>query len=777
MAKNCGGLACLLLTLHCQPVLAQSQSLTGRVSDDTGHALPGVFVQLRRPDRTPIGEAVTDSGGYYRLDTTESGRHEVRFSLVNFGRVTKQITVTPDQAAVVDAVLPLAFTADVMVTGGRTFRNLAEVDNPVENLIGLAGAASEGAVTAKELETRPLLRPGEVLETVPGLAISQHSGEGKANQYYLRGFNLDHGTDFSVNVAGVPVNMPTHGHGQGWSDVNFVIPELVSGVQFKKGPYYAEEGDFSTAGAAHINYVNVLERPLVRLTGAGDRFGRVLAAGAPRLGAGHLLVAFEAGHNNGPWDNPEGYRKLNGVVRYSQGDTRQGFSITAMGYDASWTATDQIPQRAVDRGLISRFGTLDGSDGGETHRHTLSAEMQRSGAASTTKVVGYLMDHGLDLFSNFTYFLHDGTNGDQFEQVDRRRVFGGRASHRRQLRWLGRTLTHSVGVQVRHDRIGALGLYSTRQRERLTATREDRVRQTSMGVYYQSELELTDRLRATAAARGDRYGFVVRSNRPENSGTDAAGLVSPKFGVAFAPARVVELYGNFGYGYHSNDGRGATINLDPVTNEPANRVTPLARTRGGEFGLRTIVIPKLQTTVAVWGLTLDSELVFVGDAGTTEAGRPSRRTGVEWTNYYSPNSWLTFDADLSWASARFTDADASGSAIPGAVRQVASVGASITEIGRFSGGLRLRYLGQRPLVEDGSVKSGSSMLTNVETGYRVAPRARLVATVFNLFGSRASDIDYYYVSRLAGEPVEGVDDVHTHPVQPRTARIGVQVDF
>ena len=299
--------------------------------------------------------------------------------MLNFTHVTKPVTLDASRPAVVDVVLTLALTADVTVTGHRTFRNLAEVENPSESLVGIADAASEGAVTARQIEGRPLGRPAEVLETVPGLVISQHSGEGKANQDYLRGFNLDHGTDFAVSVAGIPVNMPTHGHGQGWSDVNFLIPELVSGVQFKKGPYYADEGDFSTAGAANINYVNALERPLLQVTGGGDRFGRILAAASPRFGSGSLLAAIETGTADGPWDNPENYKRLNGVVRYSRGNTRQGMALTFMGYHWEWTATDQVPERAVNDGRISRFDTLDSTDGRQTHSYSLSAELQRSG--------------------------------------------------------------------------------------------------------------------------------------------------------------------------------------------------------------------------------------------------------------------------------------------------------------------------------------------------------------------------------------------------------------
>jgi hypothetical protein len=771
--------ALVLLVAVFVPAAARGQSdsgIRGRVADATGNGLPGVSVQLRGERSAATTETVTDARGQYELRTLP-GTREVRFSLINFSRVTRTVSVEANRLAVVDVVLSLALTADVTVTGRRTFRNLAEVENPFESLIGIADAASEGAITAKQIEGRPMVRPGDVLETVPGLVISQHSGEGKANQYYLRGFNLDHGTDFAVSVAGVPVNMPTHGHGQGYSDGNFLIPELVSGVQFKKGPYYADEGDFSTAGAANINYVNTLERPLLRVTGGGDRFGRLLAAAAPRLGAGHLLFAVETGTADGPWENPEDYKRFNGIVRYSRGDSRQALAVTFMGYNAEWTATDQIPERAVQEGVISRFGTVDPSDGGKTHRYTFSVEGQRSGTASTTKVAAFAMDYGLDLFSNYTYLLDDPVNGDQFEQVDRRGVFGLRANHRRRTTFAGRSLEHNVGVQARYDRIGPLGLFATRERRRLSTTREDRVEQASTGIFYQGELEITDRLRVSAGLRGDVYRFDVHSARPENSGTDVAALVSPKFGVVFAPSSKLELYGNYGYGYHSNDARGATITVDPATGEPTDRVTPLVRTRGGEVGIRSIVIPKLQTTVAVWGLNLDSELVFVGDAGTTEAGRPSRRFGVEWANYYSPQSWLTLDADLSMSSARFTDHDVVGAEIPGAVRRVASAGVSITDVHRWSGQWRLRYLGRRPLIEDGSVQAPRSMLFNAEAGCRIGTGTRLVVDVLNLFDAGASDIDYFYPSRLPGEPASGVDDIHTHPVSPRTVRISLRFDF
>jgi hypothetical protein len=345
-----------LLLFWASPAGAQQTgTLAGRILDQTGSSLPGVAVDLI----TGATELTTasDATGAYRFEGVPAGPAELTFRLINFAVLRRTTSVVGGQPTTVDAVLTLSLSADVIVTGTSTFRNVADVDNPAENLVGIASAASQGAITAVQLEARPLMRAGEVLETVPGMIVSQHSGEGKANQYYLRGFNLDHGTDFASTVAGVPVNTPTGAHAHGYADISFLISELVSGVQFKKGPYFADEGDFSAAGAANINYVNQLERPLVRLSGGNDGWGRVFAGASPRVGTGYLLGAIEVNHNDGPWVRPDDYQKVNGVLRYSHGDNRNGFSLTGMGYWADWDSTDQVAERAITSGRISRFGS------------------------------------------------------------------------------------------------------------------------------------------------------------------------------------------------------------------------------------------------------------------------------------------------------------------------------------------------------------------------------------------------------------------------------------
>jgi hypothetical protein len=644
----------------------------------------------------------------------------------------------------------------IVVTAKQTFRNLADLDEPTNGLIGIADSAAEGVVTAKEIDRRPFQRAGEILETVPGVIVSQHSGEGKANQYYLRGFNLDHGTDIAVTAAGVPVNMPTHAHGQGYADANFLIPELIGGVQYKKGPYYADEGDFASAGAVNINYASLLDKPIALVQGGTSSFGRALFAASPQLGGGALLYAIEAGRNNGPWVRPDDFRKLNGVLRFTRGGQSDAFSITAMAYDARWSSTDQIPTRAVSDGMLSRFGYVDPTDGGTTARYSLESEWQRSSPATLTQAAAYALKVRLNLYSNFTYFLDDPVNGDQFEQADDRVVAGLRASHRWLTRFGGVTTENVVGLQARRDDIGNLGLYRTRARVRLDTTRQDSVIETSAAIYAQSSTPWTPWLRTILGLRADEYRFDVDSNDAH------ASMVSPKLTMIFGPWRNTELYANAGAGFHSNDARGVTAGA-----------TPLVRTRGAEVGVRSTPLPRVHVTASVWGLDMASELLFVGDAGTTEASAPSRRTGVELATDYNVRPWLAIDADYAYSRARFRD----GGRIPGAIEGVASVGLNVIDLGRVSGELRYRYFGPRPLVEDDSVRSSGSNLVNARVGYRVAPRVRLDIDVFNVLNAKASDIDYFYASRLPGEAAAGVDDVHFHPVEKRALRVGVTTSF
>ena len=662
------------------------------------------------------------------------------------------------------------------------------------NSVGSSDAASAGTVTSKLIESRPTLRPAEVLEFIPGVIVSQHSGDGKANQYYLRGFNLDHGTDFATFVDGMPVNMPTHAHGQGYSDLNWLIPELVDRIRYRKGPYDAEEGDFASAGSARIGLFDTLPRGIASATLGENRYASALVANSNALERGQLIYALEAAHNDGPWDNPEKFHRLNGVVRYSFGDAANRSSITAMGYSANWNSTDQVPQRAVDSGQIGRFGAIDPSDGGQTARYSLSYQTERRLDDGVWKLNAYAIRSRLDLYSNFTFFLEHpidldptGIAGDQFHQSERRTVYGLATSRAWNMKLGGHDSTTAVGLQLRHDRLSPVGLYSSVERQYAATTQESRVRETSVALHADNQLEWTSWLRSVAGVRADRFFVDHTSSIAENSGSKSAGLVSPKLSLVFGPWSKTEYFVNYGYGFHSNDARGATATVKPKEfianpsdpNAVAEPSSLLVRSKGGELGVRTEIVPGLQSSLALWQLKLGSELVFSGDAGDTEASRPSKRQGIEFNNHYIAAPWLLFDGDIAVSRARFTTDDPTtpGRYVPGSVNTVISLGATVLDRGPWFGHFQLRYFGPRPLIEDNSERSKSTTLAYLRVGYRINRDVKVALDVFNLFDRKASDIDYYYASRLKGEPAAGVDDLHFHPVEPRSFRLTLTANF
>lgn len=652
-----------------------------------------------------------------------------------------------------------------------------EVRERADDLVGIAASATEGSTGIQDLARRPILRPGELIETTPGVVATQHSGGGKGNQYFVRGFNLDHGTDFSLRVAGVPVNMPTHGHGQGYADLNFVIPETVERVRFRKGPYFADVGDFSAAGGADMTLVHGFSGPLLKLTGGSFGDGRALFMNGFETDGGEGVFAVELFEENGPWTREDEYQGFKGLFRYGQGDAQRGYTLTFMGYDADWLSTDQVPQRAVNSGLIGRFDLIDPGPRGSTQRFSLSAEVRRGSDTVYSTLNAYVLSYDFNLFSNFTYFLEDEDNGDQFEQVDDRLALGFDLRRTRLTDWQGNRVELSAGAGARFDDI-TNGLFRTSDLQRFGTVRTDDVQQISGGVWADALIHWTEKVHLKLGLRGDAVSVDVASDLGINSGTQDDVLVSPKLSLILGPWNSTEIYLNFGGGFHSNDARGAVIAVDPTNGEPVTQVDLLVPAKGADIGLRTSLTSRSQTTLSVFMLELDSELVFVGDGGATEANRPSQRTGVELSNFFQLNDHMAFDFDLTLTDAEFTDTAPEGDEIPGAVGTTIAAGLSFDDIeapggqeGELYGALRWRYFGDVPLIEDGSVEWDSSSTFNARLGWRFANGADVAIDVFNLLDSDDSDVQYFYGSRLPGEPSGGFEDVHFHPLAGRSARL------
>jgi hypothetical protein len=549
----------------------------------------------------------------------------------------------------------------------------------------------------------------------------------------------------------------------------------VGKLDYRKGPYSAQEGDFASAGSAAITYANRLPQSVASISVGQNGFARTMIGGSPEVGSGNLLYGVELLHNDGPFVHGDDYRKVNGMLRYSQGYANNGWSVSAMAYRAHWNATDQIPLRAVQDGALGRYDTVDTTDGGAAHRYSLSGVWRQTDNDGASKVNAYVINNQLDLFSNFTYFLDDPVNGDQFAQPDRRVTSGVNASHTWHDHGVAKNTDITVGAQLQNDNIFN-ALNSTKARQTLSTTRADHIVETSLGVYVEAATRWNDWFRTVAGVRADDYRFDVRSDLAANSGKANDRIANPSLNLIFGPWALTEFYVNMGDGFHSNDARGTLTTVDPKSGEAADKVPGLVRSHGLELGLRSEAIPKLQAAFSLYRLDFDSELTFVGDAGTTEAGRPSRRTGFEFSTYYKAAKWLSIDFDAAYAHARSRDVDPVGNHIPGAVEGVGQLAFTVDQVGPWSGALRLRYFGPRPLIEDDSVRSHASLTLNGRVAYKVSKNVRVELEGFNLTNRRDSAIDYYYASRLKGEAAER-DDIHFHPLESRSLRATMIVNF
>ena len=806
---------------HAQHTATTDNQLSGTVVDKSGASIAGATVQVLGPNGTVQVTTQSDRNGSFIISGLSAG--DYRFVVSNPGFETKEIPVS---IGTTEALAPLRISLAV-----HSVSTTMNVQGRADDLVGIAESGTQGTVGAQEIEDRPMLRSGEVLEALPGLIITQHAGGGKANQYFLRGFNLDHGTDFAIFLDDMPLNLPSHAHGEGYSDMNIVIPELVERVNFEKGPYYADVGNFGSAGAAHLEFFKTLPENFFEVEGGMYGYGRAVFGVSQKLGSGSLLYGGEAYYDDGPWVHPDAYAKFNGLLTYSQGGEANGFSITARAYHGKWDSSDQMPDSAIP--LVGRFGALNPTDGGNSQRYSLQAEWHRQDANSKTQIMAYGFYYDLDLYSDFTYYLDDPIKGDQFEQQDKRFVAGVNLRHTIFSQWFGRNVENTFGLQVRNDWVHN-GLYRTENRVRtdkddinacndepidacntnpnLVAvlpadTDVNKFTDTMVGFYLENKIQWADKFRTVLAVRGDEAIYDVTSLTPSYTATELAGaplvnfaatnsgtatkfLPEPKASMIFGPWSKTEFYVQGGFSFHSNDARGATQREEPISPDnpfptATSRIPTLVPTKGAEIGVRTSAFSHLQSTFSLWYLRSQSELQQDGDTGGTVASAsPSSRYGLEWANYYTPLEHWTFDFDIADSRAIFTEIDPDDAApnspggkhVPEAVGLVASAGLTMHDYRRFSASLRLRAFGPRDLTSDGIYRSNTTVLLNAEVRYLMTKKWSFVVEALNLLNRKDHDIDYAYTSRITPTGDAAFTDVF-HPVEPLQVRFGIRRTF
>jgi len=661
----------------------------------------------------------------------------------------------------------LVIVANAQAAGINSSADVAEMTNITVSSsaqVGDAVSASMGTVVAEQIAQRPISRAGEILETVPGLIVTQHSGEGKANQYFLRGFNLDHGTDMATFIDGMPINNRSHGHGQGYTDINFIIPETIESLDYKKGPYYAQEGDFANAGAVRMHSKNSMDNSLIKLGFGEYGYQRLLLAS----GNENIVAALDVSRYDGPWEVEQEQEKVSGYVKYSFGNAVNGGNVSFMGFDNSWTSTDQLPQRYVDAGG-DRYDSLDPDAGGKTHRYSVNYEGWQDIAGKNLVTNAYVIDYGLELISNFTYAL-DQVNEDEIRQHDERKIIGGSMLYDVLPTAAGEW---QIGMDVRHDNISDVGLSNTNGGEIRERTLRHSIEETGVGIFVQNNHNWTDKFRTQIGVRFDYLQADVE-NRLTGEASDASDtMATPKFSAVYSATESTHLFFNYGQGYHSNDARGfAEGNLDN-SNEKAD---VFARSEGIDLGIQSQLTNTLQLAASIWWLNLDSELIFVGDDGTTEASDKSERKGVEASVFWQPQPWLIIDSDLAFSQARLKPKSGGEQHIPGAIEQVFSLGVAMHDFGQWEAGLRLRHFGEFALNEDNSQRADAVTMLNAQLGYDFTTALTGSLEVINLTDEVGNDITYLYESQMPGEAAP-VEDVHFHPIEPRMLRASIAYTF
>ncbi len=783
--------ALLLAGALVQPLTAQTAgSIRGVVRNTaTGQVVPDIAVRLVEVGR----EAQTGVSGVFRFPGLPPGNHTVVIAVPGFGAFQRAVSVLSAQESEIEIRLdpqPFELSA-VLASADRSF-----------------SAASSRTIRALDLAVRPIRSAQDLLRLVPGLVTAQHAGGGKAEQIFLRGFDADHGTDVAIAVDGVPVNMVSHGHGQGYADLHFLIPDVVERLDVFKGPYRAEAGNFATAGAVSFTTRDHLDSNIVRAeTGAFGTAALTTLFQIPT--AGEHQGAYLAGQfyrTDGPFAAQQEFGRFNLFGKFHthlSEDTR--LSVAASGFSSAWDASGQIPQRAVAAGQIDRFGAIDDQEGGTTGRQDLSLIYEAGDASDRFRLHGFVTRYNFKLFSNFSFFMVDPERGDMIEQTDRRQMHGLNGSYRfRHALGTGRDAAVTLGGGYRADDIDVT-LWHSPSRIRATGLVDAGIAERNLHLWAQEEVQLSRRVRMQLGVRWDYFTFDVddrlerdSGDRPHASGYAQQAILSPKASLVVSPARNLDVYLNAGAGFHSNDAREIVIgqrtedlrrsyrrqglgdreierlltaqNLDPAHDV---RGTP-PRAVGGEVGVRARAFSRLNVAAAAWFIDVEREFVYVGDGGLTELRGRSRRHGLDLEARLGLADWLSADADVGLSRARLRDEPAGSDAIPLAPRVTWTGGFNAIR-DRWDASLRYVHIGDRPANETGSVTARGFTVFNVVAGIRRGP-VRIGATLENLFDTEWNEAQFDTESRLRGE-ARPVSELHFTPGNPRNLRVGLTLLF
>lgn len=789
------GLSLFLLLWMTSGVSAQSTgTLTGHVWDATTDApVVGANVVVQE---TVLGTSVA-TDGVFEISGIQPGTYTVVISHIGYQVVEQRVVVVADETVRLEIRLhptTLDLPEAVVVRAERPY-----------------SAASSRAIRQFDLQVRPNRSAQDILQLVPGLVIAQHAGGGKAEQIFMRGFDADHGTDVAIFADGIPVNMVSHGHGQGYADLHFLIPEIVESVEVFKGPYFAQFGNLATAGAVTLKTKDHLDENLVRLEGgAFNTVKLTTAAQIPTSGAHQgAYFAGQFYNTNGPVESPQNFQRFNifGKVHTHLNEASR-IALSLGAFSSGWDASGQIPQRAVNQGLISRFGTLDDLEGGTTSRQNLNVNYTTTTSDAEFLVQAYASRYTFKLFSNFTFFLDDPVQGDMIEQTDHRTLVGLNSEYRFRRDLQGIVAHTTAGGGFRSDD-AAVALWKSPHRIREVQHVDADIFERNLYLWLQQEFVFNPMWRLQLGLRGDYFTFDVEdhldtrpadaTDLPHASGSHQQSIISPKANLVFSPSTHTDLYLNVGSGFHSNDARNVVIaerikDLETALRQqglsateveqallarnfdPAQRgIETLPRALGGELGVRTHLSKDVVVSLAAWGVQLEEELVFVGDAGTTEISGATQRIGLDLEGRVQLLAWLWADVDVSLSEGRFVDEPDGEDHVPLAPRLTSTGGVTVKNPRGVEGSLRYRHIGDRPANEDNTVTAEGYTLVNLNVGYRMGD-VKLFVTVENLLDTAWNEAQFDTESRLQGE-LGAVSEIHFTPGNPRNVQLGVSYRF